>query len=195
MIGRIARRLRRAGARAPLGAPLRPLLGLALAATLSVTPPAASALGDAGALPPLATATVVSATAPPATSVQYEEESIEAFEAQLHGHALAAAEFNKVAHHLHLTLRDGRHLLVDYPGHEQPKFQAELLAAGIPVTIEYTPKATTSTHHTVRYVAAGILVVLLILLGVLLVARRRRLAGLEQQGAGATHPAEPPSSG
>jgi hypothetical protein len=137
-------------------------------------------------------ATVATATAPSTASVHYEEESLEAFEAQLRAAALARAEFNKVAHHLHLTLRDGRHVLVDYPGHEQPQLQAKLLAAGVPVTIEYTTKAAKPAHHTLRYVAAGALVVVVILLGVLLVARRRRLASGQQGGVGAEM--TPPSS-
>jgi hypothetical protein len=138
------------------------------------------------------TATVSTATAAPATSVHYEEESLEAFESQLHGGVLARAEFNKVAHHLHLTLRDGRHLLVDYPGHEQPQLQAKLLAAGVPVTIEFTPTSAKPVHHTLRYVALGLLVAVVIVLGALLVARRRKLADAEQGGVGARP--SPPSS-
>ncbi len=168
---------------------------IALALALGLTQPASPQPGAAGgALLPLATATVVTATAPPATSVHYEEESLEEFEAQLRLHGLAAAEFNKVAHHLHLTLRGGHHVLVNYEGHEEPKLQAELLAAGVPVTIEYTPKTTKSVHHTLRYVAAGILVAILIVLAVLLVARRRRLAGLEAHGAEGAPGTEPRSS-
>jgi hypothetical protein len=84
-------------------------------------------------------------------------------------------------------------MLVDYPGHEQPQLQAKLLAAGVPVTIEYTPKAAKTTHHTLRYVAAGALVLVVIALGVLLVARRRRLAS-GQQGGGVGAEMTPPSS-
>ena len=133
------------------------------------------------------------ATAPPPAGVHYEEESLEAFETQLRSADIAEAEFNKVAHHMHLTLRDGRHQLVDYEGHQEPTLQQRLLAAGVPVTIEFTTKSTKSTHHTLRYVAAGILVVVLIVLGVLLVARRRRLAQLEEQPGAGGQPASPGS--
>jgi hypothetical protein len=92
-----------------------------------------------------------------------------------------------------LTLRDGHHVLVDYPGHEQPQIQARLLAAGVPVTIEYTPTAAKPVHHKLRYIAAGVLVALVIVLGVLLVARRRRLSRIEQHRGGGAQPA-PPSS-
>jgi hypothetical protein len=132
------------------------------------------------------------ATAPATASISYEEESLEAFEGQLHAGKIKAAEFNRVAHHLHLTLSDGRYMLVDYPGHEEPGLQAKILAAGVPVTIEYTPKKAKPVHHTLRYVAAGVLVVVLILLALLLIARRRRLASLE--GGNAAAGAPPPSS-
>jgi hypothetical protein len=139
-----------------------------------------------------ASATVRTATAPPPAGVHYEEESLEAFEAQLRAADIAEAEINKVAHHLHLRLRDGRHQLVDYEGHQEPTLQGRLLAAGVPVTIEFT-KSTKSTHHTLRYVAAGILVAVLIVLGVLLVARRRRLAQLEERPGAGGQPASPGS--
>ena len=160
--------------------------GRALVLAMCVLP--LSALMPAGARAAtsagVTSATVHTATAPPPAGVPYEEESPEAFEGQLRAGDIKEAEFNKVAHHLHLLLRDGHHALVDYEGHQEPALQAKLLAVGIPVTIEYTPKAK-STHHTLRYVAAGILVFVLIVLAVLLVARRRRLAQLEEQpGAG-----------
>lgn len=177
------------------------LASLCLAwALLSVVPPvAAAAPGEglprvlaASSAPEARAVGVHTATAPPAVSVHYEEESLEALEGQLRARAVAEAEFNKVAHHLHLKLRDGRHVLVDYPGHEQPQLQRKLLAAGVPVTIEYTPKSTKATHHTLRYVAAGILVVVLVVLGALLIARRRRLSRLEEARAGGgTQPAPP----
>ena len=151
------------------------------------------ALGPAAWGASVTSATVRTATAPPPAGVHYEEESLEAFETQLHSADIAEAEFNKVAHHLHLTLRDGRHQLVDYEGHQEPTLQQRLLAAGVPVTIEFTTTSTKSTHHTLRYVAAGILVVVLIVLGVLLVARRRRLAQLEEQPGAGGQPASPGS--
>jgi hypothetical protein len=168
----------------------------ALLALCLATAPAAPLVAGVASAPAAAstTAAVSTATAPPTTSFHYEEESLEAFEAQLRAHEVAAAEFNKVAHHLHLTLRDGRHLLVDYPGHEQPQLQAKIVAVGVPVTIEYTPKSPKPVHHTIRYVAAGILVVLVILLGLLLVARRRRLARLEEPGRAGASPSPPPSA-
>jgi hypothetical protein len=139
--------------------------------------------------------TVSTATAPPTASISYEEESLEAFEGQLRAGQIGSAEFNRVAHHLHLVLRNGRYMLVDYPGHEQRALQARILAAGVPVTIEYTPAAKTKpVHHTLRYVAAALLVVVLLLLAVLLILRRRRLTRLEEEEEDAPAAPSPPSA-
>jgi hypothetical protein len=166
-----------------------PALASSIAIAACLAPGAAYAASSA-----LVKVTVSTATAPPTSSIPYEEESLEAFEAQLRAGQIRTAEFNRVAHHLHLVLRNGRYLLVDYPGHEQRVLQARLLAAGVPVTIEYTPAAKTKpVHHTLRYVAAALLVVVLILLAVLLILRRRRLTRLEEQNED-TRAASPPTS-
>jgi Flp pilus assembly protein TadB len=153
--------------------------GLALGAAIAgLLAPAAAHAAPAT----LVKVTVSTATALPTTSISYEEESLEAFEAQLRAGQIRRAEFNRVAHHLHLVLANGRYMLVDYPGHEQHGLQARILAAGVPVTIEYTPAAKAKpVHHTLRYVAAALLVVVLILLAVLLILRRRRLTRLEEE--------------
>lgn len=137
---------------------------------------AAAACAGAPGVAMAARATVTTATALPKVIPIYIEESRAAFEAQLHASQIKEAEFNKVAEHLHLLLKSGKHMLVSYPGHEEPKLQAMLLAAGVPVTIEYTP-VKAPVHHTLRYIAGGALIVLVILLITLLVWRRRRLAG------------------
>jgi len=142
-------------------------------------------------------AAVVAATvrtvAAPTTTIYYEPETRAAFEGQLRGHEIREAEFNKVAEHIHLLLNDGHRVYVAYPGHEQPVLQARLLAAGVPVLIE-RPVTPASTHHTIRYVVAGVLVILLIALGVLLILRRRRLSGLDP-GEGSGAPAEAGQAG
>ena len=137
------------------------------------------------------TATVTTATAPPKVIPVYIEESRAAFESQLKAGQIKEAEFNKVAQHLHLLLRSGKHMLVAYPGHEEPKLQAMLLADGVPVTIEYTPVKAT-VHHTLRYIAGGALIVVVLALIALLVWRRRRLAAAAQAdgAAGEDAPAQ-----
>ncbi len=157
-------------ARALAGARLRlPAVGLALAAAW---------LAAAGAAWPR-TATVTTATAPPKVIPVYIEESRATFESQLRSGQIKEAEFNKVAQHLHLLLWGGKHMLVAYPGHEEPKLQAMLLAAGVPVTIEYTP-VKAKVHHTLRYIAGAALIVVVLALIALLVWRRRRLAAAAQ---------------
>jgi len=124
------------------------------------------------------TATVAAATTP---VVHYTKESIQAYEQQLSGGQIQAATFNKKVRSLHLTLKDGRHVLVNYPAHEEPKFAAALEAKQIPVTVlkpaAAAKEAAKPIHHKLRYIAGGILVVVILVVGgVLLVDRRRKLA-------------------
>ena len=110
-------------------------------------------------------------------AVHFQHESFGAFQKQLSAGQIHAATFNKKAHTLHLTLNDGRHMLVSYPSHEEPQLSAQLRAKGVPVTVEKKKKpAAKAVHHTLRYVAGGILVlVIIVVAAVLLVDRRRKL--------------------
>lgn len=120
-------------------------------------------------------------------AVLFVHESYGAFEKQLAAHQIHAATFNKKAHTLHLSMNDGRHLLVSYPSHNEPQIAAQLEAKGVPVTVEKkAKKPTPAVHHTLRYVAGGILVlVIIVVAAVLLVDRRRKLG---EEGGGDTHP-------
>lgn len=106
--------------------------------------------------------------------IQYQAEGLAAYEAQLKNHEVESAAFNYVAHHLHLTLRDGRHVYFSYyPTYEPAQVEAQLKAHGIPV-VAHKHAAPKPVHHTLRYVLAGVVVVLvLVVLGVLLLGRRR----------------------
>ena len=113
--------------------------------------------------------------------IHYQKESIQAYEKQLSGGEIAAATFNKKIRSLHLTLKDGKHVLITYPPHEQPKFAAALEAKNIPVSVlkpaVAAKEAAKPVHHKLRYIAGGILVLVIIVVGaVLLVDRRRKLA-------------------
>jgi hypothetical protein len=125
--------------------------------------------------------------------VHFQKESFKAYQQQLAGGQIHAATFNKKAHTLHLTLNDGRHMLVSYPSHEEPQLAAQLSAKGVPVTVEKKKKpAVKAVHHTLRYVAGGILVVVIaVVAAVLLIDRRRKLgeADAGQGSAGAQAPA------
>ena len=115
--------------------------------------------------------------------VHYQRESFPAFERQLSAGRIESATFNKKAHTLHLLLKDGRHVLVSYPSHEEPQLAAKLRASGVAVTVEKKKKATKAVHHKLRYIAGGILiVVIIVVLAVLLIDRRRKLG---EAGGGA----------
>ncbi|MGD1058639.1 MAG: hypothetical protein ABR992_14630 [Solirubrobacteraceae bacterium] len=104
-------------------------------------------------------------------STKFTDESLQAYEQQLASGQIAVARFNEKAHAVHLTLKDGRHLRVVYTPGAEPTLRAALQAKGVSLP---APKKPT-VHHTLRYVAAGIVVVLiLITIGILLVIRRRR---------------------
>jgi ATP-dependent Zn protease len=142
---------------------------LTLCLALALLAPAVSASGP--------TATIATATIATATATHFQRESFKAFEGQLATGQIKAATFNKKAHTLHLSLKDGRHMLVSYPSHEEPQLAAKLLAKGVPVTIEKKKaKPKTAVHHTLRYIAGGIVVVVfVVVVAVLLVDRRRKL--------------------
>jgi hypothetical protein len=71
----------------------------------------------------------------PAQPAPFAPESLEAFENQLAAGQVKAAIFNKRIRTVHLTLGDGRHVLVQYAAHEEPKVAAAIAAKGVPVTI------------------------------------------------------------
>jgi hypothetical protein len=137
---------------------------------------------------------VITATASNTARVAYEAEGPAAFLIQLQSHTIASVEINKVAHHLHLTLINGEHRLVNYPGHKEPKLQALIHADGVPITIEYTGAAGGPVHHKLRYVVAAVLVVLLVALVAALIVRRRRLAGYAEHDEGPSRATPPGGS-
>ena len=135
----------------------------------------------------LALATAASAIG----AVRFQHESYGAFEKQLAAGQIHAATFNKKAHTLHLSMNDGRHLLVSYPSHEEPQLAAKLEAKGVSVAVEkkQKKKAAAAVHHTLRYIAGGIVVlVIVVVAAVLLVDRRRKLG----EGGRDTPPAQSP---
>jgi len=126
-----------------------------------------------------ATSTAVAAE----SAVHYTKESMQAYEQQLAGGKIQAATFNKRIRSLHLTLKDGRLMLVHYGPKEEPKLAAALAAKGVPVTVEAKAVATKEAgppkpvHHKLRYIVGGILIVVVIVVGaVLLIDRRRKQA-------------------
>jgi ATP-dependent Zn protease len=134
--------------------------------------------------------------------VHYQHESFSAFEGQLSAGQIESATFNKKAHTLHLRLKDGRHVLISYPSHEEPQLAARLQAKGVVVHVQKKKKATKPVHHKLRYIAGGILiVVIIVVLVVLLIDRRRKLGEAAGGGApageatGGAHGGEAPGGG
>lgn len=125
-----------------------------------------------------------------ATVIHFQPESTSALTAQLHHHEVHALTFHPTPApgHVHVSLNNGQHMTVVYAAGEEAKFVALARADGTPVAVAVAkPKAAAKpAHHTLRYVAAGILVlVIVVVAAVLLVDRRRKL---NEEGGGGTPP-------
>jgi 4-amino-4-deoxy-L-arabinose transferase-like glycosyltransferase len=134
-----------------------------------------------------------------ATVIHYQHESYQTFQSQLAHGEIRTATFNKKPHSVHVLLNDGRHVLAIYPSHDEPQIAAALSAKGVSVSVEKHKSKTAPVHHTLRYIAGGILViVILAILAVLLIGRRRNLAegaGEAAQGGSGEASAAPPPAG
>jgi hypothetical protein len=134
----------------------------------------------------------MTASASAATVIHFQSESGTALTAQLHHHEVHALTFHPTPApgHVHVSLNDGRHFTVVYPAAEEAKFVTLARADGTPVAVAVAkPKAAAKpAHHTLRYVAAGILVlVIVVVAAVLLVDRRRKL---NEEGGGTPPPTQ-----
>jgi hypothetical protein len=134
----------------------------------------------------------MTATASAATVIHFQPESTSALTVQLHHHEVHALTFHPTPApgHVHVSMSDGRHFTVVYPASEEAKFVALARADGTPVAVAVAkPKAAAKpAHHTLRYVAAGILVlVIVVVAAVLLVDRRRKL---NEEGGGTPPPTQ-----
>lgn len=124
-------------------------------------------------------ATAIAVAAEPTAT--FQKESVQAYEHQLAGGQITAATINKRVRSVHLTLKDGRQVLVKYSAHEEAKYASALEAKGVPVTVlkpaAAAKEAAKPVHHKLRYIAGGLLIVVILAVGgVLLVDRRRKLA-------------------
>ncbi len=131
---------------------------------------------------------VLAVPAGAASSVHFTHESYADFQKQLSAGQIHAVTFNKKAHTVHVSLNDGRHVLASYPSHDEPLIAAQLKAKGASVKVKKVKVKPAAAHHTLRYIAGGILVILiLVVLAVLLIGRRRTLVqpgGGEAEGDG-----------
>ncbi len=106
----------------------------------------------------------------------YIKEDYAAFQSQLNGGKIRSVTFNKKAHSLRITLDNGTLYVASYPPLQYKAISAQITAKGVPVSILHVTKSgtTTTTHHKLRYIAAGILVVVVIVIALVLGFNRRR---------------------
>jgi hypothetical protein len=116
-------------------------------------------------------------------AVTYTEEKLSEYDRQLTRHEVSAVAVNRRARHLHVTLRDGRHMLVSYEPGEEGNLVAGTEAKGVHVTILKTAAtskpAKKAVHHKLRYIAAGILLAVIVVVGAVILIDRRRKATVE----------------
>lgn len=131
----------------------------------------------------------IAATASAATVVHFEAESLPALKVQLGKHEVHALTFHPTPApgHVHVSMNDGRHYTAVYSAGEQ----AQLIALGTADGARYAvatvkPKPAAKTHHTLRYVAAGILIVVIVVVASVLLIDRRRKLNQESQAAPAS---------
>jgi hypothetical protein len=120
--------------------------------------------------------------APAALAATYVHESTAQYEKQLGAGEIVSATFNRRARSVHLELKNGEKALIKYGKGEEPKYDSQLTAHHVTVTV-LKPSAALAevkkapVHHKIRYIVGGILIAVIVIVGaVLLFNRRRRLA-------------------
>jgi hypothetical protein len=125
-------------------------------------------------------ALVLALPAGAATVIHFQQETLPAYEAQLHKGEVHALTFHPgtTTGHLHISMDNGTHYTVAYTTSEQGKLVAQAQADHARVQIAtVTVKKAAPAKHKLRYIAGGILiVVIVVVLIVLLIGRRRALA-------------------
>jgi hypothetical protein len=136
-------------------------LGLAACAVLCLTLGAAAARADDA-------------------SINYETETLKAYEGQLDSGQIASVVVNKRLRSLRVTLKSGQHVKARYNAHQEPAMVSALRAKNVPVSILSKAEAEKEAkavprHHKLRYIVGGaVIVVVLILAGIVLFIRRKR---------------------
>jgi hypothetical protein len=115
------------------------------------------------------------------TKIVYTPESEATFARKLDAKRVESVIVNKRLRSLRVTLKDGSHVLVKYPKHQEPATVAKIQAKGVAVTVLSTKEAEKEAgkgkkhHHKIRYIVGGaLIVVILLVIGVLLFNRSRR---------------------
>jgi hypothetical protein len=145
------------------------------------------------ALAAFVTAVALSILAVPAmgaAAVHFTPEPYKALQGQIAAGQVKAAAFNKKAHSIHVTLKDGRHVIASYPSHDEPTLAAQLSSKGATVKVKKAKKK--AVHHKLRYIAGGVLIVVIVVVALVLGLNRRR----PRDGEPAAPPgAVPPAAG
>jgi hypothetical protein len=138
---------------------------------------------------------IATAAAQAATAIHFQRESLPALEAQLAKHEVHALSFHPVPApgHVHVSLNDGRHMTVVYAAPDQAQLIARARALGVPVDVAVAKAkaASKTTHHKLRYIAAGLVIVVIVVVTVVLLVDRRRRVNEADPGAPA--PSSPDS--
>ncbi len=131
-------------------------------------------------------ATTASASGESTAVIHFQSETLPALKAQLGKHEVHALTFHPTPApgHIHASMNDGKHYTVVYNASEQTHLIALASADGTPYAVATVkPKPAAKTHHTLRYIAAGIVIVVIIVVAAVLLVDRRRKLG---EGAGET---------
>jgi hypothetical protein len=124
------------------------------------------------------------------TVIHFTPESITALEAQLGKHEVHALTFHPAPApgHVHVSMNNGHHYTVVYNGTgEQEHLIVLANANGARYAIAVSKaKPAKATHHTLRYIAAGILIVVIIVVASVLLVDRRRKLNQDSQSAPAS---------
>jgi ABC-type amino acid transport substrate-binding protein len=105
-------------------------------------------------------------------------ESLPTYEQQLAASEIAKAVFNVKGRDIHVTLANGKHVIVRYPPHRETQLLEALKAKGITAVngkgaVVKAPKAH---KHKIRYIVGGVVILLIVIVAAILVIRRRRAA-------------------
>lgn len=124
---------------------------------------------------------IVPAAALAATVTVMTPESLHSYEQQLEAGQVQATVFNVKGRDIHVTLTNGKRMLVHYGAGEEAKQLEAVKAKGL-TPINGKGKRVVLPHHhkhKLRYIVGGALVVVLAGVGVVLFVRRKRLAAAD----------------
>ncbi len=145
----------------------------------------------------LSLALAVASGASAATVIHFQAESLPALKAQLGRHEVHALTFHPTPApgHVHVSMNDGRHFTVVYSAGEQAQLIALGTADGARYALATVKAKPAATHHTLRYIAAGILIVVIVVVASVLLVDRRRKLNEEAGAGGGTSAGETPAPG